>query len=190
MRRPLVAGYRAAGLLTIVSIVGCRPPGEGLDTGDLERASDVVARAAFAQLQRFEGTWEGRVGRSDTLPSPAEVAFFVTAQGTAVVERMIIDDPVEMVSVYHLDRGRLVMAHYCAAGNQPRMLLGRASRGDSLRFIFAGGTSLDAARDLHMHTRQLILPDPDHLQMVWETYVGGVSESADTIFLTRARERR
>lgn len=55
--------------------------------------------------------------------------------------------------------------------------------------MFAGGSGFDVARNLHMHSKQLILSDADHLAMVWETHVAGRSESVDTIFLTRAKGR-
>ncbi len=173
-------------LLAVASIVGCGPRAESLTPAAIDRAPEAVAQAAFAQLRRLEGTWEGKIA-SDTVRSPAQVTFFVTAKGTAVVERIVIEDPVEMVSVYYLDSGGLLMAHYCAAGNQPRMMLGRASRSDSLRFVFAGGTGFDVSSDMHMHAKQVIMSGPDRLRLVWETFVGGRSESVDTIVLNRVR---
>ena len=56
----------------------------------------------------------------------------------------------EMVSVYHADGKDVVMTHYCAFGNQPKMKLDPASKDNELKFVFAGGTNLDPAKDTHM----------------------------------------
>ena len=45
----------------------------------------------------------------------------VTAGGSAVHETLFPGSAHEMVSVYHLDGADLVMTHFCALGNQPRM---------------------------------------------------------------------
>ncbi len=142
---------------------------------------DEASRSSFERLKSLSSEWVGTVGRSTA--SPAQVTFFVTGKGTAIVERMIIEDPVEMVSVYFLERGRLVMAHFCAAGNQPRMVLAQSARPGML-FALAGDRKFDVSRDTHMHSREVIQRG-EELLMVWETYINGRSESRDTMFLKR-----
>jgi hypothetical protein len=139
--------------------------------------------AGFDRLKALAGEWEGTIGRSDSR-QPAAVSFFVTAKGTAVVERMIIEDPVEMLSVYYLETGRLVMTHHCAAGNRPRMVLAHPGRGTGMHFALADDSKLDVSHDIHMHSREIVVAG-DQLLMVWETYVNGRSESRDTMFLKR-----
>ena len=65
----------------------------------------------------------------------------------------------EMLSVYHMDKGNLVMSHYCALGNQPRMKLNpKKSTPQELVFDFAGGTNFNPRRDQHMHSLWIKLP--------------------------------
>ncbi len=142
------------------------------------------ARTAFDRLQRLEGEWQGKIGRDSS--RPAFASFLLTAKGTALIERIIIDDPVEMVSVYYLERSGLTMMHYCAAGNQPRMVLAARSPPSALGFRFAGGANLDPVRDLHMHGKEVVIVDPDHIQMIWHTFAKGRAVSIDTMFLSRS----
>ena len=48
--------------------------------------------------------------------------FVVTSGGSAVREIMWPGQAMEMTNLYHMDGGALVCTHYCAAGNQPRMV--------------------------------------------------------------------
>ena len=47
--------------------------------------------------------------------------YRVTAAGSAVMEVLFPGTDHEMVTVYHQDGDDLILTHYCAAGNQPRM---------------------------------------------------------------------
>ena len=70
----------------------------------------------------------------------------VTAAGSAVHETIFPGTGHEMVSMYHADGKDLIMTHYCALGNQPRMKLDPKSSVDKgeFRFKFAGGSNIDA----------------------------------------------
>ena len=46
-----------------------------------------------------------------------------TGGGSAVTETLFPGTAHEMMSVYHMDGDDLVLTHYCAGGNQPRMML-------------------------------------------------------------------
>ena len=73
-------------------------------------------------------------------------------------ETLFPGTPNEMISMYHLADGQLVMTHYCAMGNQPRMKLdAQASTPDKLVFAFDGGTNFDPAKDGHVHSGSLTL---------------------------------
>ena len=78
-----------------------------------ERSTDA---AAFARLKTLVGEWE-----ADTRMGKAHVSYELIAGGTALVERESADKMPAMLTVYHLDGDRLLLTHYCMAGNQPRM---------------------------------------------------------------------
>lgn len=96
---------------------------------------------AFETLKSLAGTWTGKAISGDGPGSDAGVVFKVIAGGSAVHETMFPGTPHEMVNVYHLDGNDVVVTHYCAGGNQPRMKLA-SSDGKVLDFEFAGGTNI------------------------------------------------
>jgi hypothetical protein len=92
------------------------------------------------------------------------------------------------VSIYHLDGDDLVMTHYCAVGNQPRLRLDReASTLDELHFGFDGGTNLDPATDVHIHEAVLRLgaTAEGRLTSDWTAHQNGESIGTTTFELTR-----
>ena len=75
------------------------------------------------------------------------------------------------VSLYHREGADLIMTHYCALGNQPRMKADPRSPSNQIHFLFAGGTNLDPAKDKHMHEGTLTFVDDDHIEfsgVAWE----------------------
>ena len=82
----------------------------------------------------------------------AAVEYRLTAGGNVVMEVLFPGSSHEMISMYYLDRGKLVAKHYCSMGNQPEMALDEeGSTSGELRFDFTGGTNLDAGKDAHIH---------------------------------------
>ena len=63
-----------------------------------------------------------------------------------------IDAPNEtMVSMIHLDGpNRLLMTHYCGAGNQPRMQASVSPDGKTITFNYVDATNLSAPDAGHM----------------------------------------
>jgi hypothetical protein len=110
--------------------------------------------------------------------------YKVTAAGSVVHETLFPGAPHEMVTVYHLDRGSLVLTHYCAAGNQPLMKADPNSPPNRIDFKFAGGTNLDPAKDMHMHEGSITFVDDDHIEWKWIGYQNG-KPSADHQMATK-----
>lgn len=151
------------------------------------RAAGVDPKAAFERLKALAGEWEGQAGHGEKM-GPAQVRWERISGGTAVMETLFPGTEHEMRSVYHLDGGDLVLTHYCAMGNQPRMKLARtASREGELVFEFAGGTNLDAAKDAHVHSGKLRLVSADALEAEWVVHQGGKPAGANRFVLARKR---
>jgi hypothetical protein len=131
------------------------------------------AKTAFEKMKSLAGSWRGTIpGHGD----PAAVDYRLTGNGTALVETLFPGTPHEMMSVYHLDGDRLVLNHYCAAGNQPNLRLDLArSTADRLQFVFDGGTSLDPAKDNHVHEGWIQFLPGGKLKESWTSFANGVA---------------
>jgi hypothetical protein len=140
----------------------------------------------LARLRALAGTWKGKANHGQGEATPAEVHFRLTGGGSALVETLFPGTPHEMVTVYHADGSDLVLTHYCAAGNQPRMRLATPGA-QELVFEFDGGSNLDATVDGHMHNVRIEIVDPDHLRTRWTFYQGGKSDHDTSFDLTRVR---
>jgi len=159
MRRILTSGLMLVALTT------------GVRSDDTP-AKTAPTNANFERMKKLAGTWV----EADKDGKPTDKVFSVVrviAGGSAVHETAFPGQPQEMVSVYHLDKGDLVMTHYCVLGNQPRMKADPASPKNQIRFAFAGGSNLDPAKDTHMHEATLTFVDDDHLEIAGVAWVDG-----------------
>jgi hypothetical protein len=150
----------------------------------LASAAPPDAAAAFAQLKSLEGRWLGHVQQADG--PAAEVSYRNISGGTAVMEVLFPGTPHEMTSIYHLDGDQLVMTHYCAMGNQPRMKL-VAADGQRLRFDFTGGSNMDAAQSTHIHSGEIRLNGADTMEAEWEVFAKGKAAGSNKFFLKRPK---
>jgi hypothetical protein len=147
-------------------LAGCATPPVAQPTA----TGNVDAKAAFAKLKTLAGDWEGGIGTPDG-PKGA-VTYRVTGAGSALVETQFPGSPHEMVTVYYVDGSDLVLTHYCAAQNQPRMKLARMTDSEFV-FQFTGGSNLDPAKDMHMHDATMKIVGPGRLESTWFAWSGG-----------------
>jgi hypothetical protein len=154
---------------------------------DATATGKVDGKAALARLKSLAGEWRGHVVTEDG--PAATVVYAVTAAGNAVTEALFPGTDHEMLTVYHLEGDDLVLTHYCAMGNQPRMKLAGTAGTDpvELRFDFAGGTNMDPARDAHMHAGRMTLKGADRLEAEWAVYDKGKQTGANKFFMDRVK---
>ena len=120
------------------------------------------AQAAFEQLKSLAGRWEGKANGDQ----PVAVSFRLTGGGTALLSE--IEGQEDMISMIHMDGpGRLLLTHYCGAGNQPRMLATFSPDGRVFTFDFLDATNLAHADDGHMQQVAFIFAGPDHHVEEW-----------------------
>ena len=140
--------------------------------GDKAGEKAGASQPALERMKKLAGTWVA-VGE-DGKPTEQVVSVIkVTAAGSAVHETLFPGQPHEMVSVYHRDGADLVMTHFCALGNQPRMKADPKSPANQIRFQFAGGSNLDPAKDKHMHEGTITFVDEDHIEWKGVAWEGG-----------------
>lgn len=168
MRRFLMCG-----LFALAACAGA--VAEDKPAAKAEAKVEAKASAENPQLEKLKklaGTWVE--ADKDGKPTDTVVSVIkVTAAGSTVHETLFPGQPHEMVSVYHLDKGDLVMTHYCSLGNQPRMKADPKSPANQIKFDFVGGTNLDPAKDMHMHGGTLTIVDADHIEFSGEAWVDG-----------------
>lgn len=156
--------------------------------GAMTHAEDsaITGQAAFDRLKRLVGAWEGKV---DGMPAPGIlVTYATTAAGSVVVETLFPGTDHEMITMYHQQGEDLVLTHYCAAGNQPRMTLDRkVSRPDAFHFEFSGGTNVDEFKDVHMHSGRLRFQAEDVLECEWIGYKAGKPVGSHIFSLLRKK---
>lgn len=161
MRRAFWVG----GLVALALAIGA-----GADDSKATRAP--AAHPGLERLKKLAGEW--LAADADGKPTSQVVsAFKVTAAGSAVQETIFPGTDHEMVTLYHLDGPDLVLTHYCALGNQPRLKADPKAPADQLRFQFAGGSNLNADKDMHMHEGPITFIDEDYIEWSWLAYKDG-----------------
>ncbi len=133
------------------------------------------AQKSFDKMKTLAGSWEGHV---TTTPQEAsiegklmQVSLRTTSMGNALLHEMTgagrPDDPITML---YLDGDRLLLTHYCDAGNRPRMTGKMSPDGKSVEFEFldvAGSTQYG-----HMHHAVFTFLDANHHMEDWTFMVG------------------
>jgi hypothetical protein len=138
------------------------------------------AHKSFDLLKGMEGNWAGKNQQGQTV----QVSFRLTAGGSALMSEIHGHGPENMITMFHMDGDRLVMTHYCGAGNQPRMKL-VSSDGKSVGFEFFDGTNIGPG-DGHMQHVTFSQPDADHQTEEWVFLAHG-KEMKELFTLERAK---
>jgi len=111
--------------------------------------------------------------------------YYLTGNGTTVVENLIVDGNANMTTVYHLDGSDLRATHYCAAGNQPRL---KATSTDDVnkvvKFHMVDITNLPTPEAGHVRDLELRLTSASQITILF-TFVGSGKESVERIELAR-----
>lgn len=123
------------------------------------------AQKAFATLKTLPGTWEGTGMEGRDSNMAVRVDFKITGGGSAVMSEILGHE--DMVSMFHMDGDRLLMTHYCAVGNQPRMQASASPDGKTLTFNFIDATNLSAPDAGHMQKMILTVLDNNHHTEEW-----------------------
>ena len=131
------------------------------------------AQKSFDQLKTLAGPWEGRVTttppKSDIEGKPMQITLRVTSMGNALMhEAWGAGRPDDPITMFYLDGDRLMLTHYCDAGNRPRMTGKMSPDGKTVEFQFldiVGSTQYG-----HMHHAVFTFVDANHHIEDW-TYM-------------------
>jgi hypothetical protein len=140
----------------------------------------------FERVKQLVGAWEGTssMGKAG---EKVRVEYRLTAGGSALVENLSPGSEGEMVSVYHDQKGKLAMTHYCMLRNQPHMKLAK-SDAQSLELVFdRKGNVINPAKEKHMHGVSFTFTDNDHIVQKWTMFDKGKNAGEVAFTLTRVR---
>ena len=172
---------RTASLAAALLASACASTAPGPAASDEARSAD-----AFGRIAALAGSWKGEFSMGEE-KGPAEVGYRLTGNGSAVEEVLFRGTPHEMITMYHRDGPRLLLTHYCAAGNQPTMVLAPGDDPAVLRFDFLRATNLSSPAASHMHEATMEFPEPGRVRASWVHYVDG--KAAGTAVLDLRREK-
>ncbi len=134
------------------------------------------AQKSFDQLKTLAGAWHATVTTDPPIKAmgdgtTVDVSLRVTSRGNALVHEMGEtgkDDPTKYdhpVTMFYLDNDRLLLTHYCDAGNRPRMAARVSPDGKTVEFDFldvAGNTQYG-----NMYHAVFTLIDANHHTEDW-----------------------
>jgi hypothetical protein len=138
------------------------------------------AQKSFDQLKSLTGSWEGK----NSIGQPVQVSYRMTAGGSALMSE-IVGHGETMISMINFDGpNRLLLTHYCAVGNQPRMQASASPDGKTITFNFLDATNLDNPQSGHMDHVVIALLGPDHHTEEWN-FIDHGKEIKEFFDLTR-----
>ena len=129
------------------------------------------ARDTFTRLKSLAGTWKAKSTKGWTETNTYQVA----GKGSVVINRSFFDDGPNdgMVTTFYLDGDRLLLTHYCEAGNQPTLVAKTIDpEAGRITFEFLSATNL-SVRPGHMHSTVMQFVDADHVRSRWSFYRDG-----------------
>lgn len=135
------------------------------------------AQKSFDKLKTLAGSWEGRV--TTDMPEaatmgdkPMQVSIRVTSRGNALLHEMTqAGSPDDPITMFYLDTDRLLLTHFCDAGNRPRMAGKVSADGKTVEFDFldvAGSTQHG-----YMHHAAFTILDENHHTEDWTFMLKG-----------------
>ncbi len=146
---------------------------------NLPAAETAPSHRMFERLKgligELEGTFEWSQGRTGS--GKLKATYYLTGNGSALVENLIMGDVPTMATVYHLDGANLRMTHYCAAGNQPRLKAAHIDESAAaIEFSFVDVTNANASVG-YVNAFRIQFPEPDRVNLRF-TFGGGSGDGA------------
>jgi len=162
----------------------------GITVAPHVRAEGGPAEAMFQRMSRLAGDWNGTFewsgARKDS--GSLQARYYLTGNGSALVEDLVMGDVPSMTSVYHLDGSDLRMTHYCGARNQPRL---KASKVDAERgtaeFAFVDVTNVGPKNSAHVQACEVRILDPDRIHIKFVFGGAGKAQAIEDISLQRVK---
>ena len=147
-------------------------------------APSEVTLARFERLKELAGDWY-EVDAAGEPTGEIVLNYRVSSGGSAVIETCFPWEPHEMLTAYTLDGGDLVLTHYCALGNAPRMRAVAGGDGSEVHFECDGVGNVASHDELHMHDAVFRFEGDGRLRSVWTLWSEGQLGGAEAFELVR-----
>jgi len=166
-------------------------------------APESDAQNAFTKLKTLAGTWQGRATLEPPNPKMdpglMQVSLRVTSRGNALVHEMTGKDDSNgkhkadpggtdsdhPITTFYLDGDRLLLTHYCDAGNRPRMVGKISPDGKKIEFTFLDVSG--ATKHGRMDHAVFTIIDADHHTEDWTFLMPGNKPMQGHIDLQRVK---
>jgi hypothetical protein len=103
------------------------------------------------------------------------------------METMQFPDGREMITVYHHDGDRLMLTHFCMAGNQPRLVAkDTGPEAKELKFTYLDATNLRSADESHLWGVTFAFQDSAHFKQDL-VFAAGAKQTPMAVSYTRLK---
>jgi len=140
-----------------------------------EQMSEIEKNPAYDKMITLVGSWQGTVSENGK-PLDTHARFKLVSDGSALASWLDEDTPHEMITMFHMNGSNLMATHYCAAHNQPRMVLMTGDDPNRLVFKFKDGTNIQANAG-HMQQVAFIFDGANHHVEEWTYLQNGKEET-------------
>lgn len=151
-------------------------------------ADAVGPQAAFERLKSMAGEWEGEATDGRKIRHSVRLI----AAGSVLMEESWFEGHAGemMVTMYHMDRGRLLLTHYCVAKNQPRMEATEISvDANRILFTFVDGTNMASRDSGHMDKALFQFTGKDSFRSRWTWYKDGKEQWMEEFTFRRSKTK-
>lgn len=171
-------------ILSLTALLICGPAWSDPNHHHPELDKTKPGYQQFDKLRFLLGEWQGKGGPRN---EPIRLWYKLVSGGSSLVETEKVGEEPEMITVYHIDKDRLMLTHYCSANNQPRMHAAPPS-GPVKEIVFSldDVTNLENPDDGHMKGLVLDFQDDDHFSQKW-TWAEKGKDVAYTFKLSRKK---
>jgi len=145
-----------------------------------------VGSEAFERMKKLVGSWEAHMKMGEQTMS-MKASYKLTSGGSVLIETTHEGTPHEMVSVYHDNKKKeLVMTHYCAEHNQPKLIL-KGINNDKLTMDLSPDSDIDPAKETHIHSVSIQFDGDDKMNHEWTSHKNGKKDMVVNMAFNRLK---
>jgi hypothetical protein len=170
--------------LLVVAQITAQDSAKGQQFTQSENVAEqpVNTELLFARLKKLVGRWQARSTKGWT---GGDLVRLIS-RGSVVIFESEFDDDADagrgMATLCYLDKGRLLLTHYCEAKNQPTLVAtGQSPDGKTVLFTFLSGTGMTSREQGHMDKVLFTFVDDDSYRSQWTWYSAGTEKWLEEI---------